>query len=341
MPIVYSRDEDYEHVLRKVPTRHFYLVPGRAGSLVRQIASLPLQGSAFAGAESPAFRLFLAALGVVKFGGVFGVVIKRGGGEQGKLVRLHQAVAVVRGGEDGRVADFAFVGTQGESAHFHGGCRAIKGNADRIADGFGAGHGVGDFLAVIGGFDVATGGVFDCADVAARCSIKRDFHRLAVAFHGEDVAFARLTARLRAQLTFAAAALHDDEGGVAAADPGDTRFVVVGVEQGEAVIKGGHQAVGAADAAACEVAGGEIFHHRGGITSGGGARLRVGAGIVRVAAVVFLVAVRVLAEIGGVILRRLGQLGIGAQFLYSCLRPPVVEALQPRFRFFIGVIMPL
>jgi len=61
----------------------------------------------------------------------------------------------------------------------------------------------------------------------------------------------------------------------------------------------------------------------------------------RIAAVVFLVAVRVLAEIGGVILRRLGQRGMGAQFLYSRLRPPVVEALQPRFRFFVGVIMPL
>ena len=107
------------------------------------------------------------------------------------------------------------------------------------------------------------------------------------------------------------------------------------------MIKGGHQAVGAADAAACEVADGKIFHHRGGITGGGGARLRVGAGVVRVAAVVFLVAMRVLAEIGSVILRRLGQRGIGAQFLYSCLRPPVVEALQPRFRFFFGVIVPL
>ena len=107
------------------------------------------------------------------------------------------------------------------------------------------------------------------------------------------------------------------------------------------MIKGGHQAVGAADAAACEVAGGEIFHHRGGITGGGGACLRVGAGVVRVAVVVVLVAMRVLAEIGGVILRRLGQRGIGAQFLYSRLRPPTVKAFQPRFRFFVGVIMPL
>ena len=276
----------------------------------------------FARSERPNFLFLPAVRLIAELCSIFGVEGQRFQGEQGKFVFAQQMVRVVLMRENVGILHFAIGREQFERHQPHIAHLSVNRHTHGVARFFVAGHGVGHFRAVVVGFNLAAHGKFH----HHRPHIQRPLggntghHAFARDFH--DIRRIAVGGRMFAQLAQAAAALHHHKRMMAAVNPCRARFVVAGREQRQAVVKRGHQAVDVGIALPREIADRQVFHHRAGITGGGSARLRVCARKIRVAAVVFVMAFRVLAQILGVFLRSLLQAGRMCQRLQSGLPAP-------------------